>query len=170
MTPASIHTAVISRDAYDWLALWSTVIAAGLALAALVAALIAIWRGNNIAREADAALARERRITFELDVLARIAQSAGYYQAGSGNVVRALVRLLPEDELTGLRAAVNSDTLPSADLLASHWSEYERAVDLRRNLRNPPRGGLIRVRLSRTEALGIWLRARWSQWHDRESA
>lgn len=56
--------------------------AAALAALAIMVALLAIRCSDKIAQAADAALVRERRETFELDVLARLAQALGYYSAG----------------------------------------------------------------------------------------
>jgi hypothetical protein len=134
------------RDFWDWVVVWST---AGAALLSLVAVLCALWsirRSNSIARNADEALVRERRMTFELGVLAQLAES-GIYRAGSANVVRALLRVLPEEDMPGLRRALESGepTLSNADVLADHWEEYKQAVDRRRH---PP--SITQVRRPRT--------------------
>jgi len=137
----------VVRDFWDRLALASTVIAAVLALLAIIVGVVAIRRGNSIARNADEALIRERRLTFELDVLARLANASARRGAGAVYEVRALIELLPGDELPGLRTTVERTTveggpLPDgADLLAAHWSEYAAAVDRRRHaagLKNGP--------------------------------
>jgi hypothetical protein len=92
----------------------------------------AIHRSSFIARNADDVLVRERRLTFELGVLERLAEACGYYTAGSANVVRGLLRLLPDEDVPDLRRAVEvGDTLPSQDLLAGHLKEYPEAVDRR---------------------------------------
>jgi hypothetical protein len=136
---------IAQRDAWDWVVVWSTSVAATLALIAVLCALWAIHRGNVIAQNADEALVRERRMTFELGVLAQLAESAGYYRAGSANVLRALLRVLPEEDMPTLRQAVESgDTLPNADVLADYWEEYKQAVDRRRH---PP--SVTGVRLHR---------------------
>ncbi len=81
-------------------------IAAAFALAAIIIALVAIRRSDNLAQAADTALVRERSQSFELQVLTRLAQTLGYYTAGSGNAMRNLLLLLPDNELPGLRAVV----------------------------------------------------------------
>jgi hypothetical protein len=122
----------VTRDVWDWLSLWATVIAALLALIAIGIALWAIRRTNKLASDADAALVRERRETFELGVLARLAQALGYYTAGSGNAVRNLLGLIPREELSALRVAVgNAETLPNGDMLSTYHEEYEQAVSRR---------------------------------------
>lgn len=62
-------TVTLPRNFWDWLALWSTVAAAVLALFVVGFAAWAIRRGNVLARDTDLALVRERRMTFELSVL-----------------------------------------------------------------------------------------------------
>ena|SRR5215472_9212245 len=85
-----MHTVTVARDLGDWLALWATVVAAVLALAALAASALAIHRGNVIATRADQALVRERRSTFELGVLARLVEICGHSLPGSLQVVRGV--------------------------------------------------------------------------------
>ncbi len=144
-----MHTLAVTsqRDFWDWVIIWSTAVAAAVGFIAVLCAFWAIHRSNIIAQNADEALIRERRITFELGVLAQLAEFVGYYRAGSGNVVRALLRLLPEEDMPRLRQAVESgDTLPNADVLADYWDEYRQAVDRRRH---PPSIADIRTPHSR---------------------
>jgi hypothetical protein len=69
-----------------------------------------------------------------LGVLAQLAEFAGYYRAGSAGVVRALLRLLPGEDMPRLRRAVESgEAVSSADLLVDYWDECRQAVDRRRH-------------------------------------
>jgi hypothetical protein len=126
-----MFTVTVARDSWDWFALWATVIAAVLALAALGVAAWAIHRGNMIAIAADRALVRERRSTFELEVLARIVDESGHSQPGSLQVVRGLLRVLPGEDLPGMRAAIARGMVPSNEMLDKYLEEYEKAVERR---------------------------------------
>jgi hypothetical protein len=97
----------VHRDAWDWAVVWSTVAASVVAVIAVLCAIWAIHRSNMIARNADAAQTRERQLTSELAVLARLAEACGSYgyHAASPNVVRALLDLLSDKDLPGLRAS-----------------------------------------------------------------
>jgi hypothetical protein len=132
-------TVAVTRDFWDWLALWATLIAAVLALVALGVGAWAIHRGNVIATAADQALARERRSTFELGVLARIVEESGHSLPGSLQVVRGLLRVLPSDDLPAMREAIARGVVPSNDMLDKYLGEYEEAVDRRLH------GGSIRL-------------------------
>ena len=110
---------------------WATVIAAVLAVAALGVAALAIHRGNMIAAAADQALVRERRSTFELGVLARIVEESGHSLPGSLQVVRGLLRILPGEDLPGMREAIARGVVPSNDMLNKYLEEYEKAVERR---------------------------------------
>lgn len=121
----------VTRDFWDWLALWATVVAAVMALAALGVAAWAIHRGNLIAAAADQALVRERRSTFELEVLARIVEECGHSLPGSLQVVRGLLQVLPSEDLPGMRRAISRGVVPSNDMLDKYLEEYEQAVDRR---------------------------------------
>jgi hypothetical protein len=124
-------TVTVTRNVWDWLALWATVIAAVFALVALGVGAWAIHRGNVIASAADKALVRERRSTFELGVLARIVEVCGHSMPGSLQVVRGLLRVLPSEDLPGMRKAVARGVVPSNDMLDKYLEEYEQAVDRR---------------------------------------
>lgn len=121
----------LSRDVWDWLALWSTVAAAALAALAVGFAAWAIRRGNAIARNADQALVRERRMTFELGVLVRLVEICGLSPPGSLQVARGLLKVLPAAELPGMRDAIGRGVVPSNDLLDTYWEEYTQAVQRR---------------------------------------
>jgi hypothetical protein len=91
----------VVRDGWDWAVVWA-------AIGGLIVAVIAIVFAAFTFYVSNRSLVRERRITFELRVLAQLAGLAGYYRAGSGNVVRALVRLLPDEDIPRLRRAIES--------------------------------------------------------------
>jgi len=65
-------TVTVTRDAWDWLVAVATLIVAPLSLIALVVGFRALYQDNVLASNADDALVRERRSTFELAILARI--------------------------------------------------------------------------------------------------
>jgi hypothetical protein len=121
---------IVHRDVWDWAVAWSTVVAAVLALAAILCALWAI-------RHSDKTLLRERRMDFELGVLAQLAQACGNLWNASSSEVLALLELLP-GELQGLREEVESRSAAgpafagNERVLARHWDEYRQAVDRRR--------------------------------------
>lgn len=121
----------VTRDFWDWLALWATVIAAVIALAAIGVAAWAIRRGNVIAANTDQALVRERRFTFELGVLARLVEVCGHSFPGSLQVVRGLLQLLPVEDLPGIRDEIAQGVVPSNTLLDKYLEEYEQAVNRR---------------------------------------
>lgn len=127
----SMFTVTVTRDSWDWLALWATIIAAMLGLAALGVGAWAIHRSNVIATAADQALVRERRSVFELGVLARIVEESGHGQPGSLQVVRGLLRVLPGEDLPGMREAVARGVVPTKEMLDKYLDEYEKAVDRR---------------------------------------
>lgn len=91
------------RDGWDWLVIWCTVGASILALAAIFFAAYAIRRTNLIAREGQQAIAQERRNVFELGLLARLVDISGHNQPGAVEAVAGLLRMLPSDDLPGLR-------------------------------------------------------------------
>jgi len=126
-----MHTVTVTRDLWDWLALWTTVVAAVLALAALAASALAIHRGNVIATKADKALVRERRSAFELGVLARLVEVCGHSLPGSLQVVRGLLQVLPSEDLPRMRDEIARGVVPSNDLLDKFLDEYKEAVDRR---------------------------------------
>jgi hypothetical protein len=119
----------VVKDPWDWAVVWAAIAGVFLAVIAIVFAAVTFYISNR-------ALVRERRITFELGVLAQLAEFAGYYRAGSGNVVLALVRLLPDEDMPRLRQALESRELETSipgDVLADYWDEYRQAVDRRRH-------------------------------------
>lgn len=134
-----MFTVTVTRDSWDWLALWATVIASVLGLAALGVGAWAIHRSNVIATAADQALVRERRSTFELGVLARIVEESGHNQPGSLQVVRGLLGVLPGEDLPAMREAIARGVVPSKEMLDKYLDEYEKAVDRRLH------GGSIRL-------------------------
>jgi len=128
---------IVHRDVWDWAVAWSTVVAAVLALVAILCAVWAI-------RHSDRALIRERRMDFELGVLAQLAHASGNLWNASSTEVLALLALLP-GELEGLRDEVEGRTAAgpayagNEQVLARHWAEYEQAVDRRRQDMRPRR-------------------------------
>jgi hypothetical protein len=109
---------------------WATVIAAIVAIVALVIASYTIWSSHR-------ALIRERRLTFELGVLAQLAHACAHlFTGGEQNEALALTRLLP-GELEGLRRhieerATNGPPFRDTErVLSDHWGEYDQAVGKR---------------------------------------
>ena len=118
----------VVRDGWDWAVAVAAIVGLLVAIIAIGLAVFTFYVSNK-------GLVRERHLTFELGVLAQLAEFAGYYRAGSGNVLRALLRLLPEEDMPRLRRAIESrelETSPPADVLADYWDEYRQAVDRRR--------------------------------------
>ena len=111
-------------------AAWATAIAAFVAVVALVIASYTIWSSHR-------ALIRERRLTFELAVLAQLAHACAHlFTGGEQNEALALTRLLP-GELEGLRRhieerATNGPPFRDTErVLSDHWGEYDQAVGKR---------------------------------------
>ena len=111
-------------------AAWATAIAAFVAVVALVIASYTIWSSHR-------ALIRERRLTFELGVLAQLAHACAHlFTGGEQNEALALTRLLP-GKLEGLRrhieeGATNGPGFSAGErVLSDHWGEYEQAVGKR---------------------------------------
>lgn len=65
--------------------------------------MLAIRRTNLIAREGQQAIVQERRNVFELGLLARLVDISGHNQPGAVQAVAGLLRMLPADDLPGLR-------------------------------------------------------------------
>jgi hypothetical protein len=124
-------TVTVTRDAWDWLVAVATLIVAPLSLIALVVGFRALHQDKVLASNADDALVRERRSTFELAILARILELCALSQPGAGWAVRGLLLVLPTEDLPSLRAKVLSGMLPSNEALAEHMEEYKQAVDRR---------------------------------------
>ena len=111
--------------------LWATVTAAVFAWLALGVGAVALYRGNVIASNADEALVRERRSTFELGVLARLVEVSGHGLPGSLQMVCGLLQVLPNEDLPGKREEIARGVIPSNDLLDMYLEEYKQAVDRR---------------------------------------
>jgi len=109
---------------------WATVIAAIVAVIALGLASYSIWSSSR-------ALIRERRLTFELAVLAQLAHACAHlFSGGEQNEALALTRLLP-GELEGLRSdieerATNGSAFSAYEpVLSNRWDEYQQAISKR---------------------------------------
>ena len=109
---------------------WATVIAAIVAVIALGLASYSIWSSSR-------ALIRERRLTFELAVLAQLAHACAHlFTGGEQNEALALTRLLP-GELGGLRSdieerATNGSAFSAYEpVLSNRWDEYQQAISKR---------------------------------------
>lgn len=89
----------VSRDWLDLLGIWSTVIAAVLALGAINVALIAIHRGNVIARNSDAALVEDRRKVFELGVIQKLLETGALSPPGAPRLAAGLLAMLKPDDV-----------------------------------------------------------------------
>jgi hypothetical protein len=109
----------IHRDFWDWVVVGATVLAVAIAVVAIV-----------VATKADRAVVRERQLTFELDVLTRLANACARYWADGRSEVVALLLLLPDD-LPGLRQYVGDDHAPGQDVLEAFADEYRQAVNRR---------------------------------------
>lgn len=116
------------RDRWDWLTIWCTVGAAVLALVAIAFAVVAIRRGDRYAREAQEATVRERRNVFELGVLARLIEICGLSPPGAAQVLQGLLAVLPEEDLSGIRAEAAQGRVPSNEALTPFMPEYLEAV------------------------------------------
>jgi len=109
---------------------WATLIAAIVAVIALGLASYSIWSSSR-------ALIRERRLTFELAVLAQLAHACAHlFSGGEQNEALALTRLLP-GELEGLRSdieerATNGSAFSAYEpVLSNRWDEYQQAISKR---------------------------------------
>jgi hypothetical protein len=122
------------RDVWDWLAIWCTIGAVAFAALAIWIAVIAIRRGDRNAREAQVAIAQERRNVFELGLLARLVDICGHNEPGSVEVVAGLLRMLPADDLPGLRRENEQGHMVSGPSFHALLGEFNEAVD--RRLRN----------------------------------
>jgi len=117
----------VHRDFWDWLVVGATVLAVAIAVLAIV-----------VATKADKAVVRERQLTFELDVLTRLANACARYWADGQSEVVALLLLLPDD-LPGLRQYVGEEHSPGQDMLEAFADEYRQAVTRRLGReRRPP--------------------------------
>jgi hypothetical protein len=129
------------RDSWDWLLIWCTVGASVLALAAIIFAAYAIRRTNQIARDGQQAIVRERRNVFELDVLTRIIEISSTTERGAGPAVRGLLRVLPEEDMPGFRDELKKGGVPANEALLRFLPEYNEAVD--RRLRDGEAGAVV---------------------------
>ena len=109
---------------------WATLIAAIVAVIALGLASYSIWSSSR-------ALIRERRLTFELAVLAQLAHACAHlFSGGEQNEALALTRLLP-GELEGLRSDIEERAThgpafsTNEQVLSNRWDEYQQAISKR---------------------------------------
>jgi hypothetical protein len=109
---------------------WATLIAAIVAVIALGLASYSIWSSSR-------ALIRERRLTFELGVLAQLAHACAHlFTGGEQNEALALTRLLP-GELEGLRSDIEERAThgpafsANEQVLSNRWDEYQQAISKR---------------------------------------
>src|SRR5215469_2602041 len=109
----------VHRDFWDWIVVAATILAVAIAVLAIV-----------VATKADRAVVRERQLTFELDVLTRLANACARYWADGRSEVEALLLLLPDD-LPGLRQYAGEDHSPGQDVLEAFADEYRQAVNRR---------------------------------------
>jgi hypothetical protein len=140
------------RDSWDWAIVWCTVGAAVLAAIAIWVAVIAIRRADRIAQEDRAAAVHERRNVFELGVLVRLLEICGHNLPGSVQVVQGLLKVLPDEDLPGLRKEVENGRMVSNTALAEFLPEYLEAVERRlgdggARAVEPRRRGRLRSRL-----------------------
>jgi hypothetical protein len=98
-----LGSVLLTRDWVDWVLVSVALLSFIATAAAAWLAWLAIRRANMIATQADEALVRERRKTFELGVLARIGEVYGLRQSGSVQALRGLMLTLPDDAMPELR-------------------------------------------------------------------
>jgi len=89
----------VVRDPWDWAVVWAAIAGVFVAIIAIVFAAVAFYVSNR-------ALVRERRNVFELGLLARLVDICGHNNPGSREVVLGLLRMLPPDDLPGVRREI----------------------------------------------------------------
>jgi len=100
------------------------------AIAGVVLAVIAIAFAAVTFYVSNAALVRERRNVFELGLLAQLLDISGHSNPGSHEVVRGLLRMLPPDDLPGVRREIERGAV-SGPTLEALLGEFNEAVDRR---------------------------------------
>jgi hypothetical protein len=103
----------------------------GYAAVSLVVALVAVVLQIYATRWNDQALARDRRNAFELGVLVRLIEVCSYNRPGSVRMLQALLGVLPEEDLPGIRQEAKHGRVPSNDALTPFMAEYFEAVNRR---------------------------------------
>lgn len=147
MLPVPVTTV---RDGWDWLIVWCTIGAAVFAALAIYYAARAIRLADRKAREAQDAVVRERRNVFELGVLIRLIEVCSTVERGAAPIARALLEVLPEQDVPGIRAEVTQGRVPSNEALLPFLPEYLAAVD--RRLRDGETGTVRQARQRRFKA------------------
>ncbi len=112
-----------------------------LAAVAIWVAVIAVRRGDRIAREAREANVRERRNVFELGVLIDLIKICGRNEPGSGPIVQGLLRVLPAADMRKFRDELTKGGVPSNETLLRFLPEYNEGVD--RRLRDGEAGAVL---------------------------
>lgn len=113
----------VVRDPWDWAVVWAAIAGVFVAIIAIVFAAVAFYVSNR-------ALVRERRNVFELGLLARLVDICGHNNPGSREVVLGLLRMLPPDDLPGVRREIEQGGV-SGPTLNALLGEFNEAVDRR---------------------------------------
>jgi hypothetical protein len=139
------------HQAWNGIEHWSSVLGPPASIVGTVATVVAAWlawwavrKASQTAREADEALVRERQATFELGLLARIAELfALRSEAGTKSALDGLLLMLPAEDLPELRAYLTSITgitmpnnTPESVAQAVH-QQLKTAVERRMASRRP---------------------------------
>jgi hypothetical protein len=127
----SVFAISLARDLWDWLALWAIVAAAVAAAVGVWFARRAIKRGNEIAANADKALARERRDTYELGLLDRLWELLCVAPPGADKVIPGLLERLEPEDVPQIRDSFRQNVFPSNEQRALYAAEFNEAVQRR---------------------------------------
>src|SRR5260370_29374991 len=100
----------VIRDPWDWAVVWAAMAGVVVATVAIVFAAVTFYISNK-------ALVRERRNVFELGLLSRLLEICGHNVQGSGEVVAGLLRMLPPEDLPGIRRVVEQGGVVSGPSL-----------------------------------------------------
>ena len=114
----------VIRDPWDWAVVWAAIAGVVVATVAIVFTAVTFYISNM-------ALVRERRNVFELGVLSRLLEICGHNVPGSGEVVAGLLRMLPPEDLPGIRRVVEQGGMVSGPSLNALLGEFNEAVDRR---------------------------------------
>ena len=98
----------------------------------MVVAILAIGFAAVTFYISNRALVRERQNVFELGLLARLVEICGHNPQGSPQIIQGLLRMLPPDDLPGLRELIGQGRVPGTSIgLEPFLQEFFEAVDRR---------------------------------------